>query len=84
VEDNVYQKTKDNLIKLAESELIIVDDLLDQIFIDENGNKIETMELAKLTTKIPEKFLKILKNINEGFHGSMVFYENKIKEENKI
>ena len=80
-EDNVYQKTKDNLIKLAESEL---DDLLDQIFIDENGNKIETMELSKLTTKIPEKFLKILKNINEGFHGSMVFYENKIKEENKI
>jgi hypothetical protein len=80
-EDNVYQKTKDNLIKLAENEL---DDLLDQIFIDENGNKIETMELSKLTTKIPEKFLKILKNINEGFHGSMVFYENKIKEENKI
>ena len=80
-EDNVYQKTKDNLIKLAESEL---DDLLDQIFIDENGNKIETMELSKLTTNIPEKFLKILKNINEGFHGSMVFYENKIKEENKI
>ena len=80
-EDNVYQKTKDNLIKLAENEL---DDLLDQIFIDENGNKIETMELSKLTTTIPEKFLKILKNINEGFHGSMVFYENKIKEENKI
>ncbi len=80
-EDNVYQKTKDNLIKLAENEL---DDLLDQIFIDENGNKIETMELSKLTTNIPEKFLKILKNINEGFHGSMVFYENKIKEENKI
>ena len=80
-EDNVYQKTKDNLIKLAENEL---DDLLDQIFIDENGNKIEIMELSKLTTNIPEKFLKILKNINEGFHGSMVFYENKIKEENKI
>ena len=80
-EDNVYQKTKDNLIKLAENEL---DDLLDQIFIDENGNKIEAMELSKLTTNIPEKFLKILKNINEGFHGSMVFYENKIKEENKI
>ena len=80
-EDNVYQKTKDNLIKLAENEL---DELLEEIFIDENQSKIEKMELSKLMTNIPEKFLKILKNINEGFHGSMVYYENKIKEENKI
>ena len=40
--------------------------------------------VSKLTTNIPEKFLNIFKNINEGFHGSMVYYENKIKEENKI
>ena len=81
VEDNVYQKTKDNLIKLAENEL---DDLLDNIFVDENKNKIDKMELNKLTTKIPENLLKILKNINEGFHESMTYYENKIKEQNKI
>ncbi len=81
VEDNVYQKTKDNLIKLAENEL---DDLLDNIFVDENKNKIDKMELNKLTIKIPENLLKILKNINEGFHESMTYYENKIKEQNKI
>ena len=81
VEDNVYQKTKDNLIKLAENEL---DDLLDNIFMDENKNKIDKMELNKLTIKIPENLLKILKNINEGFHESMTYYENKIKEQNKI
>ena len=81
VEDNVYQKTKDNLIKLAENEL---DDLLDNIFVDENKNKIDKMESNKLTIKIPENLLKILKNINEGFHESMTYYENKIKEQNKI
>ena len=81
VEDNVYQKTKDNLIKLSENEL---DDLLDNIFIDENKNKIDKMELNKLTKNIPENLLKILKNINEGFHSSMTYYENKIKEQNKI
>ena len=81
IEDNVYLKTKDNLIKLAENEL---DDLLDEIFVDENKNKIENIELDKLTNNIPEKILKILKNINDGFHGSMVYYENKIKQENKI
>ena len=81
VEDNVYQKTKDNLIKLSENEL---DDLLDNIFIDEKKNKIDKMELNKLTINIPENLLKILKNINEGFHSSMTYYENKIKEQNKI
>ena len=81
VEDNVYQKTKDNLIKLSENEL---DDLLDNIFIDENKNKIDKIELNKLTINIPENLLKILKNINEGFHSSMTYYENKIKEQNKI
>ena len=81
IEDNVYQKTKDNLIKLSENEL---DDLLDNIFIDENKNKIDKMELNKLTINIPENLLNILKNINEGFHSSVVYYENKIKEQNKI
>jgi len=28
--------------------------------------------------------MQILKNINIGFHESMVYYENKIKEANKI
>ena len=51
---------------------------------DENKNKIDKMELNKLTIKIPENLLKILKNINEGFHESMTYYENKIKEQNKI
>ena len=81
IKDNVYQKTKDNLIKLSENEL---DDLLDNIFIDENKNKIDKMELNKLTVNIPENLLNILKNINEGFHSSVVYYENKIKEQNKI
>ena len=68
-------------LKLAENEL---DDLLDNIFVDENKNKIDKMESNKLTIKIPENLLKILKNINEGFHESMTYYENKIKEQNKI
>ena len=80
-EDNVYQKTKDNLIKLSESEL---DELLENIFVDENKNKIEKIELEKLSKQIPENLMKILKNINEGFHGSMAYYENKIKQDNKI
>ena len=57
---------------------------MDEIFVDENKNKIENIELDKLTNNIPEKILKILKNINDGFHGSMVYYENKIKQENKF
>ena len=81
IEDHVYQKTKDNLIKLSESEL---DELLENIFIDENKNQIETIELAKLIINIPENLMKILKNINDAFHGSMAFYENKIKQENKF
>ena len=81
IEDHVYQKTKDNLIKLSESEL---DELLDKIFIDEDKNKIEKLELSKLMENIPENLMQILKNINIGFHESMVYYENKIKEANKI
>ena len=81
IEDNVYQKTKENLIKLAENEL---DDLLENIFVDEDKNKIEKMEISKLMINIPENLKNILKNINEGFHGSLVHFENKIKEENKI
>ena len=63
------------MIKLSESEL---DELLENIFIDENKNQIETIELAKLIINIPENLMKILKNINDAFHGSMTFYENKI------
>ena len=81
IEDHVYQKTKDNLIKLSESEL---DELLDKIFIDEDKNKIEKLELSKLMENIPENLMQTLKNINIGFHESMVYYENKIKEANKI
>ena len=80
-EDHVYQKTNGNLIKLAENEL---DELLDNIFRDEKNNKVDKIEIEKLIKNIPENFLKILKNINNAFHDSMVYYENKIKEENKI
>ena len=80
-DDEVYQKTKDNLIKISEKEL---DDLLDIIFVDEKNTPIEQMELSQLMVKIPQNLMKQLKNINIGFHESMVYYENKIKEENKI
>ena len=80
-DDEVYQKTKDNLIKISEKEL---DDLLDIIFVDEKKTPIEQMELAQLMKRIPENLINQLKNINTGFHDSMVYYENKIKEENKL
>ena len=74
-DDEVYQKTKDNLIKISEKEL---DDLLDNIFVDEKNIPIEQMELSKLRIKIPENLMNQLKNINIGFHESMVYYEKKI------
>ena len=80
-DDEVYQKTKDNLIKISEKEL---DDLLDKIFVDDKNVPVEQMDLTQLKTKIPTNLMNQLKNINTGFHGSMVYYENKIKEENKI
>ena len=80
-DDGVYQKTKGNLIKISEKEL---DDLLDKIFVDEKNSPIEELELSALKLKIPEKLMNQMKNINTGFHESMVYYENKIKEENKI
>ena len=80
-DDDVYQKTKGNLIKISEKEL---DDLLDKIFVDDKNSPIEELELPKLMQKIPENLMNQLKNINTGFHGTMVYYENKIKEENKI
>ena len=80
-DDEVYQKTKDNLIKISEKEL---DDLLDKIFVDDKNTPIEQMELTQLMKKIPENLMNQLKNINTGFHESMVYYENKIKEENKL
>ena len=61
-----------------------MDDLLDQIFVDEKNSPVEQMDLNQLMNKIPENLMNQLKNINIGFHGSMVYYEGKIKEENKI
>ena len=80
-DDGVYQKTKGNLIKISEKEL---DDLLDKIFVDDKNSPIEELELSALKLKIPENLMNQMKNINTGFHESMVYYENKIKEENKI
>ena len=69
------------MIKISEKEL---DDLLDKIFVDEKNSPVEELELSALKLKIPENLMNQMKNINTGFHGSMVYYENKIKEENKI
>jgi hypothetical protein len=80
-DDGVYQKTKGNLIKISEKEL---DDLLDKIFVDEKNSPVEELELSALKLKIPENLMNQMKNINTGFHESMVYYEKKIKEENKI
>ena len=80
-DDEVYQKTKGNLIKISEKEL---DDLLDKIFVDEKNEPIDQIPLNKLQQKIPENIVNQLKNINTAFHDSMVFYEKKIKEDNQI
>ena len=80
-DDGVYQKTKGNLIKISEKEL---DDLLDKIFVDEKNSPIDELELSALKLKIPDNLMNQMKNINTGFHESMVYYENKIKEANKI
>ena len=57
---------------------------MDKIFVDDKKTLIEQMELSQLIVRIPENLMNQLKNINTGFHESMVYYENKIKEENKL
>ena len=73
--DEVYQKTKDNLIKIAENEL---DDALDKIFVDDKNQPIEELELMDLIKKIPENISTNMKNINKGFYDTLLYYEMKI------
>ena len=80
-QDEVYQKTKGNLIKISEKEL---EELIDKIFVNDENNPVEQLTFEKLMIKIPLNLMEQLKNIHKGFHDTFVFYENKIREENNI
>ena len=77
--DEVYQKSKDNLIKIAENEL---DTLLDKIFIDEKKESVEQMELGKVLKNVPQNILNQMKNINQAFFDTLIYYEKKNNSNN--
>ena len=73
--DEIYQKTKDHIIKLNENDL---DDILREIF---PGDE-EEITISEAIRKIPNNIKEIIKNINKGFYESLQYYGKKIREEN--
>ena len=73
--DEIYQKTKDHLIKLNENDL---DEILNKIF---QGDE-EDITISEVIRKIPNNIKDIMKNINKGFYESLQYYGKKIREQN--
>ena len=73
--DEIYQKTKDHLIKLNENDL---DEILNKIF---QGDE-EDITISEAIRKIPNNIKDIMKNINKGFYESLQYYGKKIREQN--
>ena len=73
--DEIYQKTKDHLIKLNENDL---DEILNKIF---QGDE-EDITISEAIRKIPNNIKDIMKNINKGFYESLQYYGKKIREKN--
>ena len=73
--DEIYQKTKDHIIKLNENDL---EDILREIFQGEE----EEITISEAIRKIPNNIKEIIKNINKGFYESLQYYGKKIREEN--
>ena len=73
--DEIYQKTKDHIIKLNENDL---EDILREIF---QGDE-EEITISEAIRKIPNNIKEIIKNINKGFYESLQYYGKKIREEN--
>ena len=73
--DEIYQKTKDHIIKLNENDL---DDILREIF---PGDE-EEITISEAIRKIPNNIKEIIKNINKGFYESLQYYGKKIREQN--
>ena len=73
--DEIYQKTKDHIIKLNENDL---DDILREIF---PGDE-EEITISEAIRKIPNNIKDIMKNINKGFYESLQYYGKKIREQN--
>jgi hypothetical protein len=73
--DEIYQKTKDHLIKLNENDL---EEILNKIF---QGDE-EDITISEAIRKIPNNIKDIMKNINKGFYESLQYYGKKIREQN--
>ena len=73
--DEIYQKTKDHIIKLNENDL---EDILRAIF---QGDE-EEITISEAIRKIPNNIKEIIKNINKGFYESLQYYGKKIREQN--
>jgi hypothetical protein len=73
--DEIYQKTKDHLIKLNENDL---DEILNKIF---QGDE-EDITISEAIRKIPNNIKDIMKNISKGFYESLQYYGKKIREQN--
>ena len=73
--DEIYQKTKDHLIKLNENDL---DEILNKIF---QGDE-EDITISEAIRKIPNNIKDIMKNINKGFYESLQKNKKKIREQN--
>ena len=73
--DEIYQKTKDHIIKLNENDL---EDILRVIF---QGDE-EDITISEAIRKIPNNIKDIMKNISKGFYESLQYYGKKIREQN--
>jgi hypothetical protein len=74
--EEIYTKTKNNIIKLSEQTL---EEILNKIF---DNKQIEEMNVNDVIKKIPNDVKILMENVNKGFYESLKFFGEKIREEN--
>jgi hypothetical protein len=74
--DEIYQKTKENILKLSES---IIEEILMLIFKKEE----EEMPIGDVIRKLPRELKTLMETINNGLFQSLKYFNEKhIKKEN--
>ena len=73
--DELYQKTKDNILKLCEQS---IDEICNTIFKSEE----DELPVIDVIRKLPPEIKKMIKTVNTGLYNSFLYYGKKIKEEN--
>ena len=75
--DELYQKTKDHILKISETDL---DEFLNEIF----KNDEEELPVSDVIRKIPNNLTNMIKVVNNGLYQSNLYYNKKIKEDNML